>query len=203
MKVVGILLLLLGLVYGKMLLHINDLSKPFTIQRGVIDNQICKGTFKLETPTTGSLSATIFSENMRRVFTKDNLKYDEEVHFSFNTTSGQTYLVKIEGREPIAEGSVKVLYEFTSQYNTFNKEIAKYEVIDPALSEMSKFEKLLYELSLQTSYRQRETAAFSDSINEIVISILCINIIMFVAFAGILAYQTISFKDFLKKKKLI
>ncbi|KAH9386291.1 uncharacterized protein NEMAJ01_1187 [Nematocida major] len=203
MKLISMILLLAGLAQAKMVLNINDITKPFSIQRGVIDNQICKGVFMLETPTEGSLNATIFSENMKRVFTKEGLKYNEEVHFSFNTTSGQIYVVKIEEKEPLSEKNIKMLYEFTSQYNTFNKEIAKFEVINPAMSEMTKFEKLLYELSLQTSYRQKETSAFSDSVNEIVISILCINIIMFVAFAGILVYQTISFKDFLKKKKLI
>ncbi|KAI5188969.1 p24 family protein delta-1 [Nematocida minor] len=203
MKVISIILLVLGLAHARMMLNIKDISKPYMMQRGVINNQICRGVFKLQTPTAGSLSATIFSEDMRRVFTKEDIKHGEEVNFSFNTTSGQTYTVKIEEMSPIPEKSVRVEYEFTSQYNTFNKDIAKYEVIDPALSEMTKFEKLLYELSLQTSYRQRETAAFSGSINEIVISILCINLIMFIAFAGILAYQTISFKDFLKKKKLI
>ncbi|EHY65430.1 hypothetical protein NERG_01876 [Nematocida ausubeli] len=203
MKFINIAILFAGLVHSRMLLNIKDIAVPFVIQRGVIDNQICKGQFKLETETAGSVNATIYSEDMKRVFTKDNLKYNEEVHFSFNTTNGQTYTIRIEQADEIPEKNIKVEYEFTSQYNTFNKNIAKYEVIDPALTEMTKFEKLLYELSLQTSYRQRETAAFSDSINEIVVSILCINLIMFIAFAGILAYQTISFKDFLKKKKLI
>ncbi|EIJ87211.1 hypothetical protein NEPAR06_0217 [Nematocida parisii] len=203
MKFINIVLLFAGLVHSRMFLNIRDISVPFSIQRGVIDNQICKGLFKLITPTKGTISATIYSEDMKRVFTKDNLKPNEEVHFSFNTTTGQTYIIKLEEMEEVPEKSVKVEYEFTSQYNTFNKNIAKYEVIDPALTEMTKFEKLLYELSLQTSYRQRETAAFSDSVNEIVVSILCINLLIFIAFAGILAYQTISFKDFLKKKKLI
>lgn len=203
MKVINIVLILIGVVHGRMILNIKDISKPFSMQRGVIGNQICRGSFKLLTPTTGSIATTIFSEDMKRVFTKENLKYDSQVNFSFNTTPGQTYMIKIEEIDHIPEKSIKVEYEFNSQYNTFNKEIAKYEVIDPALSEMARFEKLLYQLSLQTSYRQRETAAFSGSINEIVASILCINLVMSIAFAGILAYQTISFKGFLKKKKLI
>ncbi|KAI5181051.1 hypothetical protein NEOKW01_1292 [Nematocida sp. AWRm80] len=200
---IAVLVVLASMCQGTMVLNIKDFTKPYVVRRAVIDNRISKGSFKIETPTQGSLNVAIFSEDLKKVFYKDGLKSQEKIDFSFNTTKGQTYTIQLSQKDPIPESHLKVEYQFDTQYNTFNKNVAKTEVIDPALSEMSNFEKLLYELSIQTSFRQKETAAFSDSINEIVISILCINFIMFVAFAGILAYQTISFKDFLKKKKLI
>ncbi|KAI5185516.1 p24 family protein delta-1 [Nematocida homosporus] len=203
MKLFLVFVLSLVLVRSKLLLPISDIGTPFVFKRPIIANQICKGSFKLSTPTEGSLDVTIFSEEGKRVFYKRGLKSQETVDFSFNTTEPQTFQVQIEQGDPVPEKTVLVEYEITSQFNTFNKAVAKSEVLEPALLEISRIEKLLYELSLQTSFRQKEIAAFSNSINDIVISIPCINFIMFIAFAGILGYQMISFKDFLKKKKLI
>ncbi|KAI5189746.1 hypothetical protein NECID01_0652 [Nematocida sp. AWRm77] len=203
MNLLFVLGFLCAAVRGRMILDIPNLKVPLSFQRSVMDNQICKGNFKLETPIEGSLKISIFSEDYRRVFHKEELKANEEVNFSFNTTVGQTYTIKVEENAPVPETNLKLFYDFTSQHNTFDKKVAKREIIDPAMSELTKIEKLLYDLSLQSNFRRKETTAFSDSINEIVISILGINFVMFIAFTGILAYQMVSFKDFLKKKKLI
>lgn len=203
MKRVLSALLFTVLARATMVLHIENLKQPYSIQRNVGDNQICKGNFKLETQTSGSVDIRIYSEDGLRVFNKESLRANEEVDFSFNTVEGQLYTIKIEENTPITEQPVKMQYQMHSQINTFDKGVARASVIDPALTELSRFEKLLYELSLQTAFRQKETATFSDSIGEIVITILGINFVIFLAFTGILAYQMITFKDFLKKKKLI
>jgi len=202
MKFYAVLALCLGAARATLLLNIPSLKTPMVFKRNVGDNQICKGRFCLETPSDGQINISIFTEDFKRVFHKEGLKSKENVDFSFNTMRRQACTVRIEEKEQI-KTPIKVLYEFTSQYNTFNEDVAKSEIIDPAMVEMSRFEKLLYELSQQTSFRQKETAAFSDSIKEIVVTILVINFVMFIAFTGILTYQMFSFKVFLKKKKLI
>ncbi|KAI5171691.1 hypothetical protein NEFER03_0996 [Nematocida sp. LUAm3] len=203
MKILLVFALVIALVKSKMLLTINDVNVKYEFKRVVNPNQICSGYFLLKSATQGSIDINIFSEDGKRIFSKRGLLSKEKIDFSFNTTEAQTFLISIMQGETINEGRIVVEYEFSSQTNTFNKSVAKTEVIDPALVGISRIEKLLYELSLQTFFRQKEVSAFSNSINDILISIPCINFIMFVAFAGILGYQMVSFKDFLKKKKLI
>ncbi|OAG31551.1 hypothetical protein NEDG_00026 [Nematocida displodere] len=203
MKVATALLLLIGSLCATMVFDLPDLKKPFKFSRGIIPHQICKGRFLLETETQGSVNVFVFAENSMRVFSKYNLKSRESVNFSFSLTEGQVYTIQIEENTPIPETNIKILYELTSQYNTFDKKIASSEVIIPALQELSGLEKHLKDLAFQTTKRLGETVAFSDSIGEIVFTILCINFLMFLSLTGILTYQMFTFKDYLKKKKMI
>lgn len=203
MKVLAALFLLLTCAQCKILLPIKNIDKPYEFKRAVLPNQICKGSFRLITDTKGSIDITIFAENGKRVFYKTDMHSRDSVDFSFNTTESQTYHVKIEQNQVISEKEILLEYEFTSQCNTFNKNVAKAQVLGPAMEETYRIEKLLHELAMQTSLRQRDTQEFTNNMSDIIISIPCINFIVFLAFAGILGYQMISFKDFLKKKKLI
>lgn len=189
---------------GCLVFKLDSMREPFTIEKTVIDSQICKGVFGIARPSSAVLEIMIYGEDGRRVFYKDSIVHGDTVNLSFNTSYGQVYTIKVNAKKKPPKGEPLYLkYEFTSQFNTFDKNVAKAKVIAPAMEEMARFEKLLYESGTQTGKRQQEASTLTESFRQIVMTIFVINFVIFGCFSGITAFHILAFQSFLKKKKLI
>jgi emp24/gp25L/p24 family/GOLD len=188
-----------------LIFKIESMKSPFVIEKTVPENQICTGKFGIARPTNAVLAIKIYSQDNRRVFNKEDIRHgDQPVNLSFNTSVGQVYTIRVSAQEqPQNHEPVYLQYGLSSQINTFDKDVAKASVLDPAFEEVSKFENLLYESTRQTAARQRETRSLTESFKQIVLTIFLTNFVIFAAFAGITAVHLVAFQSFLRKKKLI
>lgn len=176
------------------------------IEEDVIEHQICSGYFEAKNNINCSYEVSITTREGRQfLFYKEQIGTDK-THFSFNTTKPQKLIVEI--RPVVLDKSLDyftslVTYHFDSQFDTFNKEVAKGVKIEPAVQALTSLEKLLYEIYLKTEARAEGLRNLHTQHSKVIRFVVGISMVTLSFVIGFNVYQVYSMKQFFKKKKLI
>lgn len=200
-----------------MFLHITQLLSAITIhyptdteslviEEDIIDNQICTGYFKAVDADPNNYSAVIVSEEDQIIYFNKETLTESGAHFSFNNNEPEILMVEIKRKVKANTKSFlpgKIVYKFESDFDTFNKEVAKNVRVEPAVEALITLEKLLYEVFVQTQSRREKMMALTKQHGMMVRYVSVLSVITLILMILFSAYQLYAMKKFFKKKKLI
>lgn len=182
-------------------------SHKFSIEETVIDNQLCKGYFK----PIGGENCTYKTSIIRRrdpfrIYINEGLSYGIESWFCFNLIHNCSLdvnfeAVPIDKTLPFKPG--KITFEFIMEIDTFNVDVAKKTVIDPAIMALQNLEMMTVNV-LELSVAQVEKFSLVHVEYRrmlrftIIVSLLVMCVLNFFMIFNV--YKT---KRFFKRKKLI
>lgn len=206
-----IILHLFSLIISKPISIYYDNSEPtIKIEEEIIEHQICQGYFTPVSSTNCTFEISISTQDKQLYFFyKDKLAMNEETHFSFNNIDPQVVLIEAKPVMPdgtqlkIIPNDLQLKYDFTYQFDTFNKEIAKDVRIQPTVQALTHLEKLMYDVYVQTETR-------GDMLNKLIMQynkyfkfVFSISFITFSIVICMNIWQVYSIRKFFKKKKMI
>ncbi|KAM0677405.1 hypothetical protein BDAP_002088 [Binucleata daphniae] len=187
-----------------------DQSEPnLKIEEEIIEHQICQGYFHPFTSTNCTFEVSITSQDKKLYyFYKDKLALNEETHFSFNNIDPQVVLIEarpvsVDGLSLNIPDDLKLKYEFSYQFDTFNKDIAKDVRIQPTVQALTHLEKLMYEVYVQTEKRGEMLRKLSMQYNKYFKFVYLISFVTFFLVICMNIWQVYSIRRFFKKKKMI
>jgi hypothetical protein len=189
-----------------------DKNEIVEIEIDVIENQICQGFFK---PAKGynigyEVSISTLdeeSEKKKFYFYNSSVPFDVKTHFSFNNVDPQKLILQIipfvltEENSRYTTGEIE--FKFDTQFDTFNKEVAKGVRVEPAIHALTKIEELLFQIKVQTEARADKMNAVTTEHRMVVSFVSLCSIVTLCVFFGVNIYQLHSIKKFFKRKKLI
>lgn len=181
-------------------------SQSLVIEEDVIENQICTGFFQPKDAINTSYEVMILSPNEEVLYFHKEGIPNAETHFSFNITDAENLLVEIKAKptnEEISHVPNKIAYKFESDFDTFNKDVAKNVRVEPAVEALISLEKLLYEAYIQTQARTVKLQTLTRQHGMMVRYVTFVSIVTLILVTLFNAYQIYAMKKFFKKKKLI
>lgn len=195
----------LSLLSARIAIHYPN-TESLVIEEDLIENQICTGFFKPKDSINCTYDVMIVSTHDEVLyFHKDGLP-ETETHFSFNTTEPESLIVEIKAK-PIDSTQAhlpnKIVYKFDSEFDTFNKDVAKNVRVEPAVEALISLEKLLYEAYIQTQARTVKMKVLTAQHGMMVRYVTFISIVTLLLVILFNTYQIYAMKKFFKKKKLI
>ncbi|TBT98456.1 hypothetical protein CWI36_2382p0010, partial [Hamiltosporidium magnivora] len=136
--------------------HFENRMDNLTIKIDLIENQICQGHFTPLNVIGESFEVIISTEDEGKYYLHNtSLPPNKETHFSFNTYEAQTILIYMK-RKQIDNSHVpnnyvpRIELKFDSQFDTFNKEVAKGVRVEPAIAALTNLQKLLHDATIET-----------------------------------------------------
>ncbi|KAH9411940.1 hypothetical protein HK407_02g03860 [Ordospora pajunii] len=199
-----IFILYLGIVFGE--IFSMKKRKSMEVELDVIENKICKGYLKPIDFKNATCKVLLESEEGHEYLSNMKLSTDNETHFSFSISSPKTLNmtlvpVVLDEEKPHVFGDVE--FEFSAQFDTFKKDVAKKVSVEPAMAAMTKLDNLLYDLIRQSEelvrsirdvdYKHKGMFSFVSAFSVV---------ILMIQFAGNF-YELYSLRKFFQKKKMI
>lgn len=177
------------------------------ILEDMIENQIFQGTFRPVGTKNCSYSISVTCPKDEKVFFYGReIPADEDTVVTFSTASYEkikiTMLLNMpEGLEIFMPGVLHFTY--TTQFDTFDKNVARDVSVGPAINTLQNFEKLLYSLEQQTQAKQEQMDYLRNKHDAISILVVGCSLSTLLIFTLLNVQQVYSLSSFIKKKKLI
>lgn len=189
--------------------EIFDLTKhtkePFEMQFNVIEHQICKGYFEPQNAHY-AYEVVIKSENGGTLFSNRNLQSVTKTHYSFNLAEEQELMMYIIAKPNSAEAfkfPAELMMQFSTQFDTFNKEVAKDTRVEPAMYALSNSDNYLYKLINLSDDWGQKMGLIDKEHRKMFNFITIMSCGTFLVYLFVNVYHMHAMKKFLKQKKLI
>ncbi|KMV66614.1 emp24/gp25L domain-containing protein [Encephalitozoon cuniculi EcunIII-L] len=199
-----IFVLHLGLIVGE--IFSVRRKRNIEIEFDVIENKICKGYLKPINCKNSSFKALLESEGGSVYLSSESLPVDTETHFSFNISEPKVLSmvltpVVIDGSQPYTFGEIEL--DFTAQFDTFKKDVAKKVSVEPAMAAMTKLDNLLHELNNESEYLAHRMGSVDYEHRRMFSFVTVFSVITLVIYFAVNSYELYSLKRFFQRKKMI
>ncbi|KAK1348876.1 hypothetical protein LUQ84_002021 [Hamiltosporidium tvaerminnensis] len=189
--------------------HFENRMDNLTIKIDLIENQICQGHFTPLNVIGESFEVIISTEDEGKYYLHNtSLPPNKETHFSFNTYEAQTILIYMK-RKQIDNSHVpnnyvpRIELKFDSQFDTFNKEVAKGVRVEPAIAALTNLQKLLHDATIETEVVTNTLNMWIGNFNKLVASSLYVSVLTLLLFIFFNVVHVNRMKKFFMRKKLI
>ncbi|ADM11089.1 putative membrane integral protein [Encephalitozoon intestinalis ATCC 50506] len=181
-------------------------KRNIEVEFDVIENKICKGYLKPINCKNSSFKAVLASESGSVYLSNENLPVDTETHFSFNISEPKVLSmvltpIVIDETQPHTFGEIEL--NFSAQFDTFKKDVAKKVSVEPAMAAMTKLDNLLYELNNESEYLAHRMGSVDYEHRRMFSFVTVFSVITLVIYFGVNSYELYSLKKFFQKKKMI
>ncbi|KAG0442706.1 hypothetical protein DMUE_0070 [Dictyocoela muelleri] len=187
--------------------NLSEKKPKIEIFQDMIENQIFQGTFKPVGTKNCTYSISVTCPKDEKVFFYSRkIPNDEETVVTFSTTSYEKIKISMLLNIPDDSSNYEpgdLNFTYTTQFDTFDKNVARGVSVEPAMNALQNFEKLLYNLEQQTQVKQQQMEYLRnrhDSINFLVVGCSLCTLLIFTVLN---IQQVYSLNTFIKKKKLI
>jgi p24 family protein delta-1 len=172
----------------------------------VIERRICKGFFKPLGGENCTFKASIKSDADNILFSNDSLQRETETHFSFSTVRNELLAmivtpVVIDEKKPHTLPEIEIKFE--SQFNTFDRDVAKKVSVEPAMLAMTKLDNLLLELNGETEYLAHNMGRIDYEHRKLFSYLTFLSLAILVVYFCVNVYEVYLLKRFFKMKKMI
>ncbi|AFN82562.1 putative membrane integral protein [Encephalitozoon romaleae SJ-2008] len=199
-----IFVLYLGMIVGE--IFSARRNRNIEIEFDVIENKICKGYLKPINCKNSSFKAVLASDTGSVYLSNENLPVDTETHFSFNISEPKVLSmvltpIVIDDSQPHTFGEIEV--DFSTQFDTFKKDVAKKVSVEPAMAAMTKLDNLLHELNSESEYLAHRMGSIDYEHRRMFSFVTVFSVVTLVIYFGVNSYELYSLKKFFQKKKMI
>lgn len=199
-----IFVLYLGMIVGE--IFSAHRKRNIEVELDVIENKICKGYLKPINCKNSSFKAVLASDTGSVYLSNENLPVDTETHFSFNISDPKVLSmvltpIVIDDSQPHAFGEIEV--DFSAQFDTFKKDVAKKVSVEPAMAAMTKLDNLLHELNNESEYLAHRMGSIDYEHRRMFSFVTVFSVITLFIYFGVNSYELYSLKRFFQKKKMI
>lgn len=170
-------------------------------------DNINTGFFKVAPGNNMNFKVKITGKDENNVFySNENIKENEEVHFSFSNTVVQDAFLKIvsyipDEASPYRSGEIQMKFEST--FDTFNSNVSKKQQYEPAIFALDHLLKKLAETSKLTRETYNKSGDLKDQQRKMQGFVIGFSILSLIAFGFFNFFQLYLMKAYLNEKKYL
>lgn len=181
-------------------------KRSLEVEFDVIENKICKGYLKPINCKNSSFRASIMSDGGSVYLSSESLPVDTETHFSFNISDPKVLTmvltpIVLDESQPYTFGEVEL--DFSAQFDTFKKDVAKKVSVEPAMAAMTGLDNLLHELNRESEYLAHRMGSVDYEHRRMFSFVTVFSVLTLGVYFAVNSYELYSLKRFFQKKKMI